>query len=205
MSKVLLTVAALAGSASAFAPARVARSSTSLNEFARGYVGGEGPEPIPFSSQGSSVNWDPVGFTERAPEWIPWFRESELKHGRAAMLATVGFVVPEFVRIPGEQFSFEAVPKVIDAHDALPESMIQIFLWISFLEAVSFPALANMNEYDRAPGNFGFDPLGFYPSDPEKQKQMQLAELKNGRLAMIAIGGMVAGASVTGHGFPYLP
>jgi len=148
------------------------------------------------------------------------------------MLACLGFIVPEFVRIPGEQFSFEAIPKVIDAHDALPDSMGQIFLWISFLEAVSFPALANMNEFDRAPGDFGFDPLNLYPKEPEKQKEMQLKELKNGRLAMIGIGGrsepfaliyllfftfcspfrslvvpvgMVAGAAVTGHGFPYLP
>jgi light-harvesting complex I chlorophyll a/b binding protein 4 len=121
------------------------------------------------------------------------------------MLATVGFVVPEFFRIPGAQFSFEALPKVIAAHDALPESMIQIFGWISFLEACSFPALANMNEYDRAPGDFGFDPLGLFPTDPARQKDYQLSELKNGRLAMIAIGGMVAGASVTGNSFPYLP
>jgi light-harvesting complex I chlorophyll a/b binding protein 4 len=142
---------------------------------------------------------------QKTPEWVPWFREAELKHGRAAMLATVGFVVPEFVRIPGEQFSFASIPKVIDAHDALPDSMIQIFGWISFVEAVSFGALANMNEFDRAPGDFNFDPFKLYPKDPAKQKEMQLKELKNGRLAMIAIGGMVAGATVTGHGFPYLP
>lgn len=119
------------------------------------------------------------------------------------MLAVLGFVVPEFVRIPGEQFSFEAIPRVIDAHDALPQSMIQIFAWIGFLEAVSFPALANMNNFDRAPGEFGFDPLNLYPKDAAKQKEMQIKELKNGRLAMVAIGGMVAGALVTGKGFPY--
>ena len=121
------------------------------------------------------------------------------------MLACVGFIVPEFIRVPGEAYSFEAIPRVIDAHDALPESMIQIFGWISFLEAVSFPALANMNEFDRKPGDFGFDPLNLYPKDEAKQKEMQLKELKNGRLAMIGIGGMVAGAAVSGHGFPYLP
>jgi light-harvesting complex I chlorophyll a/b binding protein 4 len=121
------------------------------------------------------------------------------------MLATVGFVVPEFVRIPGEAYSFEAIPRVIDAHDALPQSMIQIFAWISFVEACTFPALANMNEYDRMPGDYSFDPLGLKPTDPKKFKEYQLSELKNGRLAMIAIGGMIAGASVTGHGFPYLP
>jgi len=128
-----------------------------------------------------------------------------LKHGRAAMLATVGFVVPEFMRIPGEQFSFDSIPKVIEAHDALPDSMIQIFGWISFLEAVSMPALAGLGKYDRRPGDFGFDPMGLYPVTEEKQNEMQLAELKNGRLAMIAIGGMVTGAAITGNGFPYLP
>eukprot|EP00545_Synedropsis_sp_CCMP1620_P010023 CAMPEP_0119004646 /NCGR_PEP_ID=MMETSP1176-20130426/1264_1 /TAXON_ID=265551 /ORGANISM="Synedropsis recta cf, Strain CCMP1620" /LENGTH=202 /DNA_ID=CAMNT_0006956381 /DNA_START=54 /DNA_END=662 /DNA_ORIENTATION=- len=202
MTKFLLIVAALAGSATAFSPVAVKQSSTALKG---AMVGGEGPEPMPFSSANTSVGFDPAGFVERAPEWQNWFREAELKHGRAAMLATVGFVLPEFMRIPGAQFSFDAIPKVIDAHDALPDSMIQIFGWISFLEAVSFPALANMNNYDRAPGDFGFDPMGLLPEDPEKRKAMQLKELKNGRLAMIAIGGMVAGASVTGHGFPYLP
>lgn len=202
--KSIAILAALVGSTAAFAPAQVARTNTAVNAMAD-MVGGEGPEPMPFAPSQTSVNFDPAGFAERSPEWLPWFREAELKHGRAAMLATVGFLVPEFIRIPGEQFSFEAIPKVIDAHDALPDSMIQIFLWISYLEAVSIPALANMNEYDRRPGDFSFDPLGFYPTDPEKQKQMQLAELKNGRLAMIAIGGMVTGAAITGNGFPYLP
>ena len=200
-----LVLATVAASASAFTPASVKSSSNALSAFANGYVGGEGPEPMPFTSANTSVDFDPCGFAERAPEWLPWFREAELKHGRAAMLATVGFVVPEIVRIPGEQFSFEALPKVIDAHDALPESMIQIFGWISFLEACTFPALANMNNFDRAPGDFGFDPMGLFPEDPAKQKEMQLKELKNGRLAMISIGGMVAGSAVTGHGFPYLP
>jgi len=115
---------------------------------------------------------------QRAPEWVPWFREAELKNGRAAMLAVVGFIVPEFIRVPGEQFSFEAVPRVIDAHDALPESMIQIFGWISFLEASQWAALANMNEFDREPGNFGFDPLNLYPKEPAKRKEMELKEIK---------------------------
>jgi hypothetical protein len=120
------------------------------------------------------------------------------------MLAVVGFIVPDFVRVPGEQFSFSSIPNVIDAHDALPDSMIQIFGWISFLEAVSFPALANMNGFDREPGDFGFDPLGLMPKEAEKAKQMRIKEIKNGRLAMIAIGGMVTGAAVSGHGFPYI-
>jgi len=172
--------------------------------FCRGYVGGEGPEPMPFTAGLTSINFDPVGFTERAPEWVPWFREAELKHGRAAMLATVGFVIPEFMRVPGEQFSFESVPSVMDAYNALPGSMGQIVLFISVIEAMTIPALANMNGYDRMPGDYSFDPLGLFPKSPEKQAERQLNELKNGRLAMIAIGGMVTGSAITGSGFPYL-
>jgi light-harvesting complex I chlorophyll a/b binding protein 4 len=121
------------------------------------------------------------------------------------MLATVGLVVPEFVRVPGAQFSFEAIPNVINAHDALIDtSMKQILLFVSFAEAMSLAALSNMNEFDRQPGDFGFDPLGMYPKDEAKRKEMQLKELKNGRLAMVAIGGMIAGAQISGHGFPYV-
>ena len=87
--------------------------------------------------------------------------------------------------------------------DALADQLI--FLWISLLEAMTIPAYAGFAlGYDRRPGDFSFDPLGFYPTDPEKQREMQLKELKNGRLAMIAIGGMVTGATITGHGFPYV-
>eukprot|EP00581_Thalassiosira_minuscula_P009852 CAMPEP_0183705830 /NCGR_PEP_ID=MMETSP0737-20130205/2833_1 /TAXON_ID=385413 /ORGANISM="Thalassiosira miniscula, Strain CCMP1093" /LENGTH=206 /DNA_ID=CAMNT_0025933087 /DNA_START=23 /DNA_END=643 /DNA_ORIENTATION=+ len=205
--KSVAALVALAASASAFAPTSSAPRTTQLSEFANGLVGGEGPEPMPFRWGGdkSSKNFDPVGFAERSPEWLNWFREAELKHGRQAMLATVGLVVPEFVRIPGQQFSFEAVPNVLDAHDALLDtSMKQILLWVGLAEAMSIAAVNNLNTFDRAPGDFGFDPLGLYPTDPAKQEEMKLKELKNGRLAMVAIGGMIHGAIVTGKGFPYL-
>ena len=64
-SSMLLAAAVIAGTASAFAPASNARASTCLNEeaFCRGYVGGEGPEPIPFAGiQQTSANWDPMDF-----------------------------------------------------------------------------------------------------------------------------------------------
>ena len=39
------------------------------------------------------------------------------------------------------------------------------------------------------PGNLGVDPLGLFPADRDGQLRMRLAEIKNGRLAMIAISG----------------
>lgn len=227
MTKLAALLLATAGSASAFTAPSVGRTASSTIVFSdavaeapaepepeptpepvgfcMGMVGNEGPEPMPFFGT-TSVDFDPAGFATRAPEWIPWFREAELKHGRMAMLGALGFVAPEFFRIPGEQFSFDAVPNVIQAHDALPDSMIQIFGWISLVEACTIPAMAGLNNprFDRAPGDFSFDPIGLYPTDPAKQKEYQLAELKNGRLAMIALGGMVAGAAITGEHFPYV-
>lgn len=66
-SFMLLAGAVLVGSASAFAPSSSSRTSTCLNEeaeaFCLGYVGGEGPEPMPFAGiQQTSKNWDPLDF-----------------------------------------------------------------------------------------------------------------------------------------------
>ena len=41
-------------------------------------------------------------------------------------------------------------------------------------------------------------------SVPDSLNAKQLAELKNGRLAMLAFGGMVTQAQLTGHEFPFL-
>jgi len=39
------------------------------------------------------------------------------------------------------------------------------------------------------PGKLGFDPLNLYPADQEGRKRMDLAEVKHGRVAMLAITG----------------
>jgi len=42
-----------------------------------------------------------------------------------------------------------------------------------------------------------FDPLGLYPADEQGQKRMELAEIKHGRLAMVAVVGYVVQEYVT--------
>ena len=44
---------------------------------------------------------------------------------------------------------------------------------------------------DHSPGDLGWDPLGLKPTNPKDLAEMQTKELNNGRLAMIAIAGMI--------------
>ena len=50
----------------------------------------------------------------------------------------------------------------------------------------------------QVPGDFGWDPMDMYPTDPAGRVEMQTKELNNGRVAMIAIAGMVAQELATG-------
>jgi hypothetical protein len=53
---------------------------------------------------------------------------------------------------------------------------------------------------DYLPGDYGFDPLNLYPNNKEGQQRMQLAEIKHGRLSMIAVTGFAIQEYVSGLG-----
>uniref|UniRef100_A0A6S8WP45 Chlorophyll a-b binding protein, chloroplastic n=1 Tax=Ditylum brightwellii TaxID=49249 RepID=A0A6S8WP45_9STRA len=135
---------------------------------------------------------------------VPWFRECELRHGRTAMIAVMGFIATDFIRIPGEAYSFEAIPKTIDAHDALLQGpMYQLLLWIGLFDLIiTAPACKALGDGEREPGDFGL--YTFKPKDDAAYKVKQEAELLNGRLAMIAVGGIATQSITNGHGFPYI-
>ena len=48
---------------------------------------------------------------------------------------------------------------------------------------------AKIDDESYFPGNLGFDPLGLHLKYEDDQRRMQLAEIKYGRVAMIAIVG----------------
>lgn len=50
------------------------------------------------------------------------------------------------------------------------------------------------------PGDLGFDPLGLFPKEKEGRQWFELAEIKNGRLAMIAITAFAVQELVTQSG-----
>mmetsp|Transcript_7322 Transcript_7322/g.15039 ORF Transcript_7322/g.15039 Transcript_7322/m.15039 type:complete len:137 (-) Transcript_7322:102-512(-) len=134
---------------------------------------------------------------------VPYYREAELKHGRMAMLATVGFIAPEYIRVPGA--AYEGLTS-LDAHNSLISGgpMQQLLLFLGLFETIiGIPALKATMAGERPPGDFQFG-MAFAPKDAAKFKQKQISELKNGRLAMLAFGGMVTQSTLTGHGFPFL-
>jgi hypothetical protein len=110
-------------------------------EFANGLAGAAGPE---------LKNFDPLRFAEKSPEWVPWFREAELKHGRVCMLATLGWIGADFVKLPGDIHQVSSFA----AHDVFVQSgaLIQVLFWTGILEIICIPVLKNMETSDRIPG-----------------------------------------------------
>ena len=163
-------------------------------------------EAVPFlkrnpalgSGMVGDVGFDPLGLAGVAD--IRFLREAELKHGRVAMLAAAGSMFQDIAVDP----SYKALvggAKMTGIHDVLVKqgAMGQLLLWISFLEVFGTIALFETLEGKRAPGDFKFDPLGF-GKNPQTMQRYALAEIKNGRLAMMGVGGMVHGYLLPGKG-----
>jgi len=144
----------------------------------------------------ADTGFDPLYFSDFLD--IKFLREAELKHGRICMLATTGYMVQEFVSLPSYP-GYSANP--VEAFSSVPaEGLLQIVAFISWLEVVGNKgkySMTDMFEDDRAPGDLGFDPLKFGDNSATRAR-LELAELKNGRLAMLAFSGMIHQTFVTG-------
>jgi len=129
------------------------------------------------------------------------FRESELVHGRVAMVAALGLVTQEvfhplFPEIDGPaDRQLDLVLKTSNGQLAGSVLLMAIFFsefararigWVDpDLETRSLRA-------DYTPGDLGFDPLGMGPKTEKDMFAMKNKELNNGRLAMLACAGIVA-------------
>eukprot|EP01038_Epipyxis_sp_PR26KG_P013117 gene13117-17581_t len=178
---------------------------------------GKLPGDVGFDPLGLTALWGDKDWAQQVvPEFWPektttkvttveWMREAELKHCRLAMLAVVGWVAVDLgVRFPGE--SFAAIPNSLSAHTAAVEngSMGLLLNVVSALELASGAAIYDQAKGSGRPsGDFSFDPLGL-GKDPKKKERYATSEIKNGRLAMFAISGLVTQAALfPDQSFPY--
>jgi len=178
-------------------PSVAARAAVGVNEDTVAYL-----KTLPGISQPFPDMFDPLNLARTASiKDVRRWRESEVTHGRVAMLAALGFVVgeqledfPAFVNFDGHItgpaiYQFQQV----EARGAVfwEPLLLAIGLAESYRVSVGWsnPKGEGFNslkdDYDM--GDLGFDPLGLKPTDPEALKELQTKELNNGRLAMIAI------------------
>ena len=188
----IAVLAALAGSAAAFAPSPVAQTSrTALSADLSNELGAQAPlgffDPLGCVADGDKDNFDRL-------RWV------ELKHGRIAMLAVVGYLTTYAgVRFPG----CEDVPAGFAALDNLPGMVwAQMIATWATMEAANqdqykAPWGMNQNSLDESPAEFmgdfrnGFIDFGWDKYSPETKMRKRAIELNNGRAAQMGILGLM--------------
>lgn len=189
----LTVLAALAGSAAAFAPIQTSSRATALNVDLSKELGAQ--MPLGF--------FDPLGMSSGADasqEEFDRLRWVELKHGRIAMLAVTGYLVTYAgVRFPGAG----DIPSGFAALDNLPG-----MVWAQMIATWAMMEAANQDQY-KAPWGMNQNTLGDSPaefmgdfrngaldfgwgklSDATKMKKRAI-ELNNGRAAQMGILGLM--------------
>merc|ERR1719356_1293148 len=146
--------------------------------------------------------WDPLGLG--ADEASLYRRRVvEIKHGRVCMVAFLGMTVgpndliqpTHALLAPSLDLHFDDIPGGIAALGAVPGAG-----WLQIIALVGAHELTiAKQDYTKVPGEIPTF-LGFKPDDPEIFAEKQLKELKNGRLAMIAVLGELMAQQVSGYG-----
>jgi len=211
----LAIFALLAGAASAFAPASVPRTSTSLNAEK---VPCFGATPLIGEPKFIGENyWDKLTMEYGSADTGTFIRAAELKHGRSAMLAVTGFAFHKlgltFNNIsPHEYLSVEqnikfadlAAMSPVDAIKAVPpEGFAQMFFAIAAVEIYELTHKDGKLASDESvapglqPGGLTGD-LGWNPLNIKVTDRRRLVELQNGRAAMFAISAWVAAETIPG-------
>lgn len=203
------TVAALCvlASASAFAPASQSQKSLALSALIDDAFG---------ISIETGNKCPPLGreiLKDAGPGGVKWFQNAEIKHGRIAMIATIGFMSQKFgVHFPlylgpsgsnvfnpessdawllssttGTTFSDIAHAAPLDAIGMVPNAgWFQIFIAAGWFECIAYDR--QWKEERAIAGDYGYDPLGFTKREGGIEgkdfESLRLKEIKNGRVAM---------------------
>ena len=185
-------IAALMGSAAAFAPAQTGKATTALNAFESEL----GAQPL-------LRFFDPLGMLDDADQdRFDRLRYVEIKHGRIVQLAFLGQIVTRNgIHLSGDidysGDSFDSFPNgwaAINGPDAIPgEGLGQIIALIGALELGVMKNSANGAEPGDFVGDFrnGSIDFGWDTFDEETQLSKRAIELNNGRAAMLGILGLM--------------
>ncbi len=142
--------------------------------------------------------------------------QSEIVHCRWAMLGAAGIFIPEALTKAGilntpSWFTAGEAPYFTDSTTLFVVELI-LFAWAEgrrwadILKPGSvntdpiFPNNKLTGTDVGYPGGLWFDPLGWGSASPEKVKDLRTREIKNGRLAMLAVLGAAFQALYTGTG-----
>ena len=137
------------------------------------------------------------------------YADVEITHGRVCMLAALGFLVGEQVEGSAFLFDSQVTGPAINHFQQVPATfwgLLGAFIFVVESNRVQY-AWQNPFEADKlfllkpgyTPGDYQFDPLQLSKGkDAAWLNDMKLKEINNGRVAMVAISGMVAQELVNG-------
>lgn len=161
------------------------------------------PEHLDGSLPGDR-GFDPFNFASGDASTLQWYRDSELRHSRIAMLAAVGWPLAELFH-KGLAGNFGLPSMLTQSGDKVPSilngglDMTSPLFWVGVLSATA--ALEFLSTQKQNAGkdalDFGFDPLGLGGKTEKQQFFMKEAEIFNGRLAMLAISGFAIQEALT--------
>jgi len=153
--------------------------------------------PTLDGAMAADFGFDPLGFAD-SYENLNKYREAEVKHGRLAMLAAAGWPLSELW--DAKIARFLDLEPALNADGRVPSVLngglgrVSVAYWIGVVAlAAALDAYGTFFASKRdgyTPGDFGL--RGFYPEDVKGQNRMRLAEIKHGRLAMVAITAFAA-------------
>jgi len=144
------------------------------------------------------VGFDPLGFAGEDMDSLLYMHEAEIKHGRLAMLAVVGWPLAEL--LDKKLAALAGFPDLLTKTGESPSLLngglekINPAYWVLIVgisglieEAADIKKKEDGKNY--IIGDCGFDPLGLFPVERLQKKVMQTKEIKHGRIAMMAVVG----------------
>lgn len=165
-------------------------------------------------SHAGDYGFDPLGLTEDYDLYT--MQESELRHGRLAMLAVIGWPLSELIAPDWMLQTNGCAPSVLNGFNPLTFLATAAFFgaagYFEYKTALRrvdntpigqkhYEDMANIWKYGVA-GDYNWDPAGLYSilgDDAIARKGLREVEISHGRSAMLGISGFAFWEALTGH------